>query len=117
MEWQAGLLRPLTPGVPVTTNFMGVHPWIDYARLAETVDLIADDQYPGLHIGKMNLEDSFLACAFKHELQRCYKLGRPFMLMESCPESPQWHTPPALKHEFLHRAEMLRSIGHGAEGT
>lgn len=117
IEFEAGIIRPITPGVPVTTNFMGNHPWIDYAELAQSVDVVADDQYPGFHAGRADLEDGFLACAFKHDLQRCYKPGRPFFLMESCPEPPQWQTPQALKHEFLHRAEMLQALGHGAEGT
>lgn len=116
-EFEASILREITPGVPVTTNFMGVHPWIDYAHLAEAVDVVADDQYPALAASSPSLEDGFLACAFKHELQRCYKPGRPFMLMESCPDAPQWKTPQTLKHGYLHEAEMLQAVGHGAEGT
>ncbi len=117
IEFEASTVRPHTPDVPVTTNFMGVNPWIDYAELARAVDVVADDQYPALFAAKPNLEDSLLATAFKHDLQRNYLPGRPFFLMESCPETPQWHHPQALKHEHLHRAEMLQAIGHGAEGT
>jgi beta-galactosidase len=116
--FESAILRPITPGIPVTTNFMGIHPWMDYALLAEAVDLVADDQYPFLHIGKgEGNEERFLYCAFKHDLQRCYKPGLPVLIMESCPETPQWQRPQALKHEFLHRAEMLQAIGHGAEGV
>jgi beta-galactosidase len=115
--FEAGLLRAHTPRVPITTNFMGVHPWIDYAELSQVVDIVSDDQYPAPFVGRENLEGAFLACAFKHDLQRCYKPGQPFLLMESCPETPQWHKPQALKHEHVHRAEMLQAIAHGAEGT
>ncbi|GAB4167713.1 MAG: beta-galactosidase [Terrimicrobiaceae bacterium] len=117
VEFEAGIVRPHSPGVPVTTNFMGLQPWIDYGELAGTVDVVSDDQYPCLFVGQTDLNDRFLATAFKHDLQRNYHPDRPFFLMESCPETPQWHQPQALKHEFLHRAEMLQAIGHGAEGT
>ena len=117
VEFEAATVREHTPEIPVTTNFMGVNPWIDYAFLAEAVDVVCDDQYPALHVSKPDLEGDFLATAFKHDLQRNYKPGRPFFLMESCPETPQWKKPQALKDEFLHRAEMLQAVGHGAEGT
>ncbi len=117
VEFEAGIVRKFTPHIPVTTNFMGVNPWIDYAALAKVVDVVSDDQYPCLFVGRDDLEGGFLATAFKHDLQRNYHPGKAFFLMESCPETPQWHRPQALKHEFLHRAEMLQAIGHGAEGT
>jgi beta-galactosidase len=39
------------------------------------------------------------------------------MLMESCPDAPQWKHPVQLKRPKLHQAEMLQALGHGAEGT
>lgn len=117
IEWESAVVRRCSREVPITTNFMGPQPWIDYAELAQAVEVVADDQYPGLHLGRDSLEDGFLACAFKHDWMRNFRPGRAFMLMESCPETPQWQRPQALKPEFLHRAEMLQAIGHGAEGT
>lgn len=116
-QFEAGILRPITPHIPITTNFMGPHPYIDYAALAQWVDVVADDQYPMLYHGKPRLDDSALCTAFKHDLQRCYKPNQPFMLMESCPETPQWGRIMPLKHEGLHRAEAFQAIGHGAEGV
>jgi beta-galactosidase len=39
------------------------------------------------------------------------------MLMESCPDSPQWKHPTRLKPAAIHRLEMLQALAHGAEGT
>ncbi|MCX7868862.1 MAG: beta-galactosidase, partial [Terrimicrobiaceae bacterium] len=63
-EFEAGIIRPITPDTPITTNFMGIHPWIDYAEFGRVVDVVADDQYPGFHVGRESLMDGFLACAF-----------------------------------------------------
>ena len=39
-------LREITPEIPVTTNFMGAFPWLDYRAWAQELDVIADDSYP-----------------------------------------------------------------------
>ncbi len=116
-EWEAEPLRRLTPGVPCTTNFMGLFPTLDYARLAEHVDIVADDQYPAYDERGTDSIEKAISVAFKHDLYRCFKPDRPSMLMESCPDAPQWKLPMRLKPENVHRAEMLQAIGHGAEGT
>src|SRR5205807_2572453 len=43
---EAGLLRHHTPGIPVTTNFMGLARGVDYARLANSEDVVSNDAYP-----------------------------------------------------------------------
>jgi beta-galactosidase len=42
-------LRRWTPGVPVTTNLMGVFFPLDYRRLARELDVVAWDNYPPYH--------------------------------------------------------------------
>ncbi len=116
-EWEAEPLRRLTPGVPCTTNFMGLYPTLDYARLAEHVDVVADDQYPAFDERGTDSIEKALGVAFKDDLYRCFKPDRPFMLLESCPDAPQWKVPMRLKPERVHRTEMLQALGHGAEGT
>ncbi|MDO5672560.1 MAG: beta-galactosidase [Actinomycetaceae bacterium] len=43
---EAGELRAITPAIPVTTNFMGAFPYLDYAQWALHIDVISDDSYP-----------------------------------------------------------------------
>jgi len=45
-DYEAAIIRPITPHVPITTNFMGLCGHINYADFAKSVDVIADDQYP-----------------------------------------------------------------------
>lgn len=102
---------------PATTNLMGLFPGIDYEKLVASLDLVADDQYPGYTTTSRGLARDVLGVSFKDDLHRCFKPGKPWMLMESCPDAPQWRHPVRLKPAALHQAEMLQALGHGAEGT
>lgn len=102
---------------PVTTNLMGLHDGIDYAKQVAELDLVADDQYPGYSPFSANLERDVCAVSFKSDLHRSFKPDRPWLVMESCPDAPQWRHPVTLKRPKLHQAEMLQALGHGAEGT
>ncbi len=110
-------LRKFTPYVPCTTNFMGFHPQIDYSRLAEIVDIVTDDQYPAYNAEAKDTVRRASHLSFKNDAFRCFKQDKPWMLMESCPDSPQWKYPMKLKHPGIHHAEMLSIIGQGGEGT
>lgn len=117
VRWELTALRRHAPGIPCTTNLMGGFPGLDYSRLVEVLDLVADDQYPGYAEEDPELVVRAAAVSFKNDLFRCLKPERPWMLMESCPDAPQWLRPVRLKRAELHRAEMLQALGHGAEGT
>ncbi|MFC6079982.1 beta-galactosidase [Sphaerisporangium aureirubrum] len=74
---QKAMLRELSPGVPVTTNFafgswVPVDPW----RWADEVDLIALDHYPG------DRDAAAEETAFAADLARGWAGGRPWLLME-----------------------------------
>ena len=75
-------LRELTPDIPVTTNFMGTYPGLDYWSFAKEVDVVSWDSYPRWH-GRDEDWVTGLKTAFVHDLNRCLKGGKPFMLMES----------------------------------
>jgi beta-galactosidase len=110
-------LKAANPEIPCTTNFMGLYDGLNYAELAKSMDIIADDQYPNYDTSDPELARSAAAMSFKQDLYRCFKPDRPFMLMESCPDATNWRYPRRLKRPGLHEAEMLQAIGHGAEGT
>jgi len=117
LRWEMAPLRELTPGVPCTTNFMGLFSGFDYARAAEHLDLVADDQYPAYDGTDPEAWRVAVGVSFKDDLYRAMKPDRPWMVMESCPEAPQWKQPMRAKRPNVHRAEMLQALSHGAEGT
>jgi beta-galactosidase len=100
-----------------TTNLMGLHSGLHYPKLVAELDCVADDQYPAYSPNSADLARDVLRVAFKDDLHRAIKPDRPWMLMESCPDSPQWRHPIQLKRPGIHQAEMLQALGHGAEGT
>jgi beta-galactosidase len=117
MKAEAEPLRRITPGLPVTTNFMGLHGNLDYSEIGKAVDFICDDQYTNPSWEDEGIFGGMAYASFKNDLYRCFKPEIPWMLMESCPEGTQWHRPFRIKTKELHFAEMLHAIGHGAEGT
>jgi len=100
---------------PVTTNMMGLCDIIDYHRVAECCDFIADDCYPG-----WTTVDDYACTAARvsmiHDLHRTMK-HKPFVMMESCPSSVNWDTCSRLKRPGLHQAEGLLAVGHGADAV
>lgn len=116
-EFEAGTLRPHSPGIPISTNFMGLCQWIDYAALAQKVDLVMDDQYPAYELDDPWLIHGAAFTSFKNSVYSCFKPDRPWMLVESCPDAPQWKSRMRPKPAAVHQLEMLQALGHGAEGT
>ncbi|MFN2284425.1 MAG: beta-galactosidase, partial [Anaerolineae bacterium] len=81
MRHEIAALREFTPDIPVTTNMMGTFPGLNYWKMAPYLDVISWDSYPMWHKD----DDVALASdvAFVHDINRCLKGGKPFMLMES----------------------------------
>jgi beta-galactosidase len=78
---QRDLLRQHSPGVPVTTNFMGPdHLVVDAWSWAREVDVVAVDHYPS-SAGPAGLAD----IAFCADWARSVGGGRPWLLMEQAP--------------------------------
>jgi len=112
--YEAGPLRSLTPKIPVTTNFMGLCPTLDYWKFARAVDVISWDSYPSWHAPWGNAQ---VACetAFTHDINRSMKGGRPFMLMESTPSMTNWQTVSKLKRPGMHLLASLQAVAHGSD--
>ncbi len=111
---EAAPLRKITPDVPVTTNMMTTHPWIDYWKLAEHLDVVALDSYPPWHGAEAD-EDVAVGVAFVHDLYRSLKGGRPFMLMESTPSvvvHMDVHRP---KRPGMHMLSSMQAVAHGSD--
>ncbi|MER6005476.1 beta-galactosidase [Nonomuraea angiospora] len=105
------LLRARTPGIPVTTNFMGLFKPVDYWSWAEEEDIVSNDHYP-------DPSDPLAPArtALTHDLMRGLAKGRPWLLMEQAAGAVNWrpHNPP--KPPGRLRLESLQALARGADG-
>ncbi|GAB2978159.1 beta-galactosidase [Frigoribacterium salinisoli] len=108
------VLRRVTPGVPVTTNFMvqnhpGVH---DYAGWAREVDLVANDHYTIAADPERWGELSFSA-----DRVRGMSGGQPWLLIEHSTSAVNWQP----RNRAKSPGEMIRNslahVARGADGT
>jgi beta-galactosidase len=107
-------LRELTPNVPVTTNMMGTYPGLNYWKMAPELDVVSWDNYPAWH----GVEEDWKlgsSVSFIHDIYRCMKNGKPFMLMESTPSNVNWQEVCKLKRPGMHRLSSLQAVAHGAD--
>lgn len=114
MRAESEPLKRITPDVPLTTNMMGVYPGINYFRLADGLDVASWDNYPQW----MNDEGDIHVAAFaalQHDLTRCLKNGRPFMLMESSPSATNWQPVGKLRRPGGHKTYSLQAVAHGSD--
>jgi len=107
-------LREITPDVPITTNFMGLYPGLNYPRFAKEVDVISWDNYPVWHTTGSDAELG-ARIAFVHDQNRSMKNGKPWMLMESTPSNTNWQPIPKLKRPGMHKLSSLQAVAHGSD--
>ncbi|MFV0286865.1 MAG: beta-galactosidase [Demequina sp.] len=98
--------------LPVTTNFMGAFPWLDYAQWAEHLDVITDDHYP-----EPSHPTAAAEVAFAGDLMRGLATGKPWMLMEQSPGPVQWRERNAPKRPGQFALWSLSRLAHGADGV
>lgn len=107
-------LKRITPGVPCTTNMMGLYDGLNYFRLTEELDVASWDNYPQW----TNTEsDSVLACrtSMIHDLNRGLKDGKPFMMMESSPSATNWQPVGKLRRPGGNLLYSLHAVAHGSD--
>jgi beta-galactosidase len=109
-------LRELTPTVPVTTNFMGLFPGLNYPKFAQHVDVVSWDSYPVWHTTGSDWKLG-AQIAFVHDQNRSMKNGKPFMLMESTPSNTNWQPIPKVKRPGMHRLSSLQAVAHGSDSV
>jgi beta-galactosidase len=107
-------LRRLTPNVPITTNLMGLYPGLNYWKLAQHIDVVSWDSYPSWHQAISDAERA-AQIAFVHDLNRCMKGGKPFMLMESTPSVVNWQDFAKLKRPGMHLLSSIQAVAHGSD--
>lgn len=106
LEYDA--IHAITPDIPITTNLMGPYPSLNYQMWAKYMDFISWDNYPAHNAA---LEEP----AFRHDLMRGLKQGKPFGLMEQTPSVTNWHPYNALKRPGVMRLLSYQAVAHGAD--
>ena len=106
LEYDA--VRAITPDIPITTNLMGAYYWLDYQMWAKYMDFISWDNYPA---NDTIMEDT----AFKHDMMRGFKQGKPFALMEQTPSVTNWLPYNSLKRPGVMRLWSYQAVAHGAD--
>ncbi|MFG1866879.1 beta-galactosidase [Micromonospora arborensis] len=103
-------IRESSPGLPVTTNFMGMYRPIDYHRWATHLDFVSWDNYPPD-------DESAARMALTHDLMRGLKDGQPFWLMEQTPSFTACRDVNPLKRPGLMRLWSWQAVAHGADAV
>lgn len=109
---EVDILREVTPGIPVTTNFMSMFRDLDYWDFADAEDIVTDDAYPDpadplSHIG----------AALNYGLMRGLKDGRPWLLLESSASATSWRDVNVPKAPGKMRVDSLQAVAHGSDAV
>jgi beta-galactosidase len=108
---EKAVLAELTPGIPVTTNFMGFFADADYWEWAPHQDFISDDEYPDPADPA-----SHIFSAATRDLMRSLGGGTPWLLMEQSTSAVNWRERNAAKAPGQHRATTFQALARGADG-
>ncbi|GAA2111691.1 beta-galactosidase [Microlunatus panaciterrae] len=109
---QRRIIAEQAPHVPVTTNFMGFFPHVDYHSWAEEIDVIADDSYPDPADPQAPMDT-----ALTHDLMRSLSDGRGWMLMEQAAGAVNWRDHNVPKTPQRMRLDSLQAIARGSDGS
>lgn len=108
------VLHRLSPGVPVTTNFM-VMPQVrdmDYWAWADEVDVVSNDHY----LQAADLE-AHVDLAFCADLTRGLAGGKPWLLMEHSTSAVNWQHRNIAKRPGQMRRNSLQHVARGADAV
>ncbi|MDW5323982.1 beta-galactosidase [Plantactinospora sp. KLBMP9567] len=107
------ILHRLSPGVPVTTNFMIANcKTIDYWRWAAEVDVVSNDHYL-----RAEEPDNHIELAMCADLTRAVAGGRPWLLMEHATSAVNWQPRNIAKRPGELRRNSLSHLARGAESA
>jgi beta-galactosidase len=107
------LLRELTPGVPVTTNFMvmGGTKGMNYADWAGEIDFVSNDHY--VRPGPQDRDE----LSFSANLVSGISGGRPWFLMEHSTSAVNWQPVNVAKRPGELARDALLHVAHGADAV
>lgn len=108
------VLKRLSPGIPVTTNFMVMSRFnkLDYWRWAREVDVVSNDHYPS---SRPDIVDAELAlCA---DVTRGLSGNAPWLLMETAPGAVNWRAINQPRPPGQLKRHMIQHLARGADGV
>jgi len=107
------VLHRLSPGVPVTTNFMVMTRFnqLDYWAWAREMDIVSNDYYPDFADPLTHVE-----AALSADIVRGLAGGDPWLLMETSPSAVNWQPRNRAKRPGELRRDALQQVAHGADG-
>ncbi len=108
------VLRDISPGVPVTTNFMvsSHQSEQDYFAWAPDMDVVSQDHYLDHRLPHVHAEQ-----AFTDDLTRGVAGGRPWLLMESATSAVNWQPVNVAKRPGELLLDSLQHVARGADGV
>ncbi|AQZ61088.1 Beta-galactosidase [[Actinomadura] parvosata subsp. kistnae] len=111
---QRDILRELTPGLPVTTNFAGTVNCksTDLWQWARELDVIANDHYL-----QAERPDNHIDLAMSADLARSVAGGRPWMLMEHSAGAVNWQPRNLAKRPGEMRRNSLAHVARGSDSV
>ncbi len=106
------LLHELSPGVPITTNFMVGFSFegLDYHRWAPEQDIVSNDHYLGSHLPHPHTE-----LAMSADITRGLAGGAPWILMEHSPSAVNWQSVNTAKASGQLARDALSHVARGAD--
>lgn len=114
LEAEIQALRDAGAEQPATTNLMYDYPFLNYDRIARSIDIVSWDSYPAWH--KREDINTALDNAMQHDYMRSLK-KKPFLLMESCPSATNWGKVSKLKRPGVLAAAGIQALAHGSESV
>lgn len=107
------ILREITPGIPVTTNFMvmGNTKGMNYPDWADEIDFVSNDHY--VHPGPQDRDE----LSFSANLTSGIAAGRPWFLMEHSTSAVNWQPVNVAKRPGDLARDALLHVAHGADAV
>jgi beta-galactosidase len=107
------ILHRLSPGVPVTTNFMASScKNMDYWTWASEVDVVSNDHYL-----RAEAPDNHIDLALAADLTRSLAGGAPWLLMEHSTGAVNWQPRNVAKRPGEMRRNSLTHVARGADSV
>ncbi|GGO26191.1 beta-galactosidase [Deinococcus humi] len=108
---EASILREISPQTPITTNFLGFLPGLDYFKWAQEEDVVSLDAYPDPSSSRPHLE-----AGMTFDIMRSLRGGQRWILMEQATSAVNWRERNTLKRPGLMRLLNHQALAHGANG-
>jgi beta-galactosidase len=105
------VIRPITPDVPITTNFEGDWSKFDHYLFRNHMDVVSFNIYPD-----PGNPDARKWAALRHTMMRSL-LGKPFMVMEQAPSQVDWYPVNIPKPPGLMRLWSYQALAHGSDSV